>query len=146
MNKRPESAEKLLIKGISYLSRARGVAQIDKLDAMDIMYKGIKCINNAITLSPDDIDNRLMRARHLLEASIASPENFLSTVEEDFDYLDPKIDLLEVGQKILLYNIFADYYVYLGEREKGKTFYRKTIALSPDSTCATYARKLLEVI
>lgn len=146
MNNCPGRAEKLLLKGISYLVRGKALAKLDKAEAVEAVNSGVRIMNEAILLSPEDVDNRLMRARHLLEVTIASPLNYITEVENDISYLEPRIEDLESSEKSLLFNIIADYYYYLNNIPKGSMYFRKTISIDPASTCGIYAKKRLESI
>ncbi len=144
MNKKEYISDDLILEAFSLLSRAKSTSRTSKFEAMKYLKAGVKRLRLAIELEPENIANRLTRARHMLEVTKESPCNYISIVNIDLNYLEDNFYLLNDNQKCLFYNIKGDLSLFNGEHEIGSSYYKECLSFNSDSTMADYAINKLE--
>lgn len=146
MSEVERQADDLLLKAITKISKARVLVKKSKSESAEYFFDAIDLFNEAILTNPNDFENRIVRARHIFEASIDSPFSFMGVVEEDIKFLDSNYNTLNDRGKSRFNNLKGEYLIHKGEIEKGKDLLRISASLSPDSILGDYAKKLLEIL
>lgn len=138
------SADSLMLQAVSIIGRARSLKGISRIIAIKELKKGALLMNDSIALEPENIQNRLIRLRHLLGATMRSPKKFYIEVEEDLTFLKEKYSLLSTEEKVNYLSAFAEYRIFKGDKERGMIKLKEAVAINSDSFIGQYASTLLE--
>ncbi len=130
----------LMLHGISLVCRSRKTQSYSLQQAMNELLEGIDLMNISIKKAPDNIENRKMRLRQFLGITFESPVELHVEIVNDIKYFETIFEGLELDDKSFVLNACGDYYILLGESEKGLRYFKRSINLASDSLSYDYAK------
>jgi hypothetical protein len=152
LNKNPKNAEAMVWLGAVKVFKAGGLFAKNKpVEALPLWTAGIKSMDDAVKLEPDNVGVRIPRASVLLPAARNTPPAMstplLKTVLADFEYIYKKqvdsLDSLGTHPRGELRMGLADTYRLLGKLDNSKEQLEAIAKELPDTEYATRAKEWL---
>lgn len=137
-------ADELMIQAVSLFGKASSLKGISKVLALKELSNGSKLMDRSISLSPNNLANRMTRLRHMLGATIRSPRSFHKQVKSDIEYMEGCINSLSNEEKSNFLCAKGEYLYHLGEKKEGLNLIKEASKASPDSFIGQYSRVMYE--
>lgn len=139
-----ETANELMIKGVSLIGKARSKHVINPQLALKELNIALQYMNEAVDLDENDIELRKERLRHFVGVTMNSPMDLHEIILKDLTFFRSKIDTLTREDMSFYYFIVGNYHIYIGDDEQGRDMLLKCIKLIPESLEAKEAELIID--
>lgn len=139
------SSDIILLRGVGYSSKARSMVKVSKPQALKLLNKGVELIFKALEMEPNNFGNKSLAIRHLLGISIHSPLSFYDEIEDIIAFFNKNFNLLTNDERACYLTGAGEYYLHIGEEEKGLRYLDFVSRIFPGSTTSEIARLSIEL-